>query len=64
MRDSGASVVAEAVSALASSVDPSAAADASFCFWSCSFWRLRCFLRNFARRFLNQTCQIKPGQTS
>lgn len=29
--------------------------DASFCFWSCSFWRLRCFLRNLARRFLNQT---------
>ena len=31
--------------------------DASFCFWSCSFWRLRCFLRNLALRFLNQTCQ-------
>lgn len=29
--------------------------DASFCFWSCSFWRLRCFLRNLALRFLNQT---------
>lgn len=28
---------------------------ASFCFWSCSFCRLRCFLRNFARLFLNQT---------
>lgn len=28
---------------------------ASFCFWSCSFWRLRCFLRNLALRFLNQT---------
>lgn len=29
---------------------------ASFCFWSCSFCRLRCFLRNLARRFLNHTC--------
>lgn len=29
--------------------------EASFCFWSCSFCRLRCFLRNFARRFLNHT---------
>lgn len=33
--------------------------DTSFCFWSCSFWRLRCFLRNFALRFLNQTWRIK-----
>lgn len=29
--------------------------ETSFCFCSCSFWRLRCFLRNFARRFLNHT---------
>lgn len=45
-------------SVLESSVEPSAAPAASFCFWSCSFCRLRCFLRNLARRFLNQTWQI------
>lgn len=44
-------------SVFGSSVGPSAAPDASFCFWSCSFCRLRCFLRNLARRFLNQTFQ-------
>lgn len=31
--------------------------DASFCFCSCSFCRLRCFFRNLARRFLNHTCR-------
>ncbi len=36
--------------------------DASFCFWSCSFWRLRCFLRNLALRFLNQTWWQRGGE--
>lgn len=35
--------------------------EASFCFWSCSFCRLRCFLRNFARRFLNHTWSFKKS---
>lgn len=56
VRASATTVVVVVVrSVLESSVEPSAAAVASFCFWSCSFWRLRCFLRNLARRFLNHT---------
>lgn len=50
-------VVVALRSVLESSAELSAAPDASFCFWSCSFCRLRCFLRNLARRFLNQTWQ-------
>lgn len=45
-------------SVLESSGESSPAPDASFCFCSCSFWRLRCFLRNLALRFLNHTWQV------
>lgn len=66
VRASGSRVVVVVVvvvrSGLESSEEPSAAPDASFCFWSCSFCRLRCFLRNLARRFLNQTWKV-GGQT-
>lgn len=55
---SGSRAAAGAGSALESSAgEPSAAPAASFCFWSCSFCRLLCFLRNLARRFLNHTWQ-------
>lgn len=44
------------VSSTGSSVFPSLwLPSQSFCFCSCSFCRLRCFLRNLALRFLNQT---------
>lgn len=59
VRVSGARVVAVVRSFLESSVAPSAAPWVSFCFWSCSFCKLRCFLRNLARRFLNQTWQVE-----
>jgi len=51
------------VEGVASSFSLPPSPDASFCFWSCSFWRLRCFLRNLALRFLNQTWWMRGEET-